>query len=336
MYRFFLYSLVLHIIIIITLLVFASFEPAPKKVQIKLLSLPKNNDTKKTPPSKSIPLVSPVVEKKIETKKESPKVKEKKSQEVNKLLEEVLQQNLKEKTIEKAITKKEVLVQNTNKPSNIKKTQTTPKKDIIPAPKLEVKEAPSIINSDNSFSNPYSNPVLPQDNKKVEDNPYDNPVIYEEIPQIKIPTLPEKQIPTIPIRKEIDVSMAKEDNLDVVLQSISNTNNDIMSEESLYLTENDKKALMNQMSQCLATLGYIREKDESVILLIEMQENAKIKDINVIRNNEIIHKGSLSNLESRIIYLFNSQKCSKLILPEGKFKYWQKFTIKLNLKGLFQ
>jgi hypothetical protein len=35
-----------------------------------------------------------------------------------------------------------------------------------------------------------------------------------------------------------------------------------------------------------------------------------------------------NNLETRVIYLFNNPKCSKLILPNGKFSYWQKFTIK--------
>lgn len=364
MYRFLLYSLILHLVIVALLFASTLFTPKPKHIQIQLALLPKNNNVKKAPPP-------PVEVSKPEPKKETPEEAKKREEKVAKLLDKVLQEDVAEKHIEKSVPQKEVSpelekikeppkeiskkVENkvSKQPEIIKNPQPKKnevKQEVAPVHKLQKKQelpvhipmqSPTVIDSK---PNPYANPVMPSEPVEVAkpiNNPYANPIIPVEDNSIVVhevapaPSLPQ----SIPKRKEVDVSSVKDESVSHDAIRITNDNsglsNDIMSSEAFYLSNNDKKALMNQMSQCLASLGMIRENNETVTLLIEMKEDAKIKDINVIKNNKIVPKSDLSNLESRILYLFNNPKCSKLILPEGKFNYWKKFTIKLNLKGLF-
>ena len=355
MYRFLLYSLILHSIIIAILFASQLFIPKPKNIKIQLAVLPKNNNVKKTIP--------PVEEPKIEEKKESAEEQQKKAEQAQKLLDNVLKEDIKEKTIEKTIIPKEVKPQPIAKESK-KSISKTPQEVIVekkqpqqkevapkqlPTPKMP-EPKPSILEKTTPKDtqkviqkteepSPYSNPVLPQNSKPKEPDPYANPVIPSEnifIPneEVIVPSLP----PVKPARKEFNISKDENVSTDAnrIINDSTGISNNIMSKEAFYLSDSDKRALMNQMSQCMASLGIIRENNESVTLLIEMKEDARIKDINVIKNNKIVPKSELNNLEARVIYLFNNPKCSKLILPEGKFSYWQKFTIKLNLKGLFE
>lgn len=345
MYRFLLYSLILHLIIITLLIVSDSFETPPKRIQIQLVSMTKNNETKKTQLTPT-PKAEKIEEKKEEPKlppKGDPKEEAKKEIEktvaVQKMLDKVLAEDIKEKNIEKSTPKVPLKAPKVETPKLQKKEQA-----LVADTPREVKE---------DTLDPYKNAVILKLPEKKEllteksNNPYDNPVIYDfpdnkkEITEDEkevqnIPSLPEKKAP---LRKEIDASSVKEDDLTGALSVIESGDDityDITSKESLYITDNDKRALMNQMSQCLASLGVIREKEETVILLIQMNRDSTIKEIDVLKDDKVVPKSLLSNVESRIIYLFNNPKCSKLILPEGKFQYWKKFTIKLNLKGLFE
>lgn len=349
MYRFLLYSLLLHVLIVAIVFVATLFTSKPENIKIQLAVLPKNSNVKE-------PTSSPKEIPKLEEKKETPEEAQKKTEAVQKLLDSVLKEDIQEKAIEKKVIpkeipqkesfqKKEVTPEEQPVPSSkVLENKSQPQKqDIMPLPAKN--DAPKVQEQAiTKIPSPYDAPVMPKENlvqiPQPQNNPYANPIIPNE--SIQNQAIQLEQTPSLqavkPKRKEIDFS--KDSDVGVEANSItkdsSGISNNIMSNEAFYLSSDDKKALMNQMSVCLASLGIVRENTESVTLLIEMQEDAKIKNINVIKNNKVVPKKELSNLETRVIYLFNNPKCAKIILPKGKFSYWQKFTIKLNLKGLFE
>jgi hypothetical protein len=321
MSRFILVSLVLHILLFAVVLGFSFYSPKPKTIQIKLASLPPAASVKKVAPP-----AAPVVDEK--------KVEEKKAVEVQKSVDSFLKADVQEKVIEKTI----------EKPAPIKPApQPAPKTPIptptlppIPAPTPSPIPTPTPVPVIDNTPNPYLNPVAPTQppvQAQVQENPYTNPILPQQPAEAPTPAQPTPQLP--PVRKTVDVSAAKDDNLGDVVDTIANMPTDIMSSENYSMSDADKKALSNQISQCMASLGVVRENTESITLMFTMRENAKIKDINVIKNNKIVPVAQQSNLENRVIYLFNNPKCATLVLPQGKFTYWQKFTIKINLKGLF-
>lgn len=375
MYRFLLYSLLLHVLIVAIVFVATLFTSKPENIKIQLAVLPKNSNVKEpTSSPKEIPkleekketpeeaqkkteavqklldsvLKEDIQEKAIEKKvipKEIPKeIKSEPIKEVPKILPKynAVQKEIPQK---ESFQKKEVTPEEQPVPSSkVLENKSQPQKqDIMPLPAKN--DAPKVQEQAiTKIPSPYDAPVMPKENlvqiPQPQNNPYANPIIPNE--SIQNQAIQLEQTPSLqavkPKRKEIDFS--KDSDVGVEANSItkdsSGISNNIMSNEAFYLSSDDKKALMNQMSVCLASLGIVRENTESVTLLIEMQEDAKIKNINVIKNNKVVPKKELSNLETRVIYLFNNPKCAKLILPKGKFSYWQKFTIKLNLKGLFE
>ncbi|MCL2567649.1 MAG: hypothetical protein FWE18_06130 [Alphaproteobacteria bacterium] len=337
MLRFILISLGLHILLAAIVLGFSFYTPKPKTIQIKLASLPTPNNTKKNMP--------PLIDEK--------KAEQEKTVEVQKLLDSVLKEDIQEKVIEKAVEEAPALPKpkTSQKQEQLLKealpsvvpTQMPPPapKPVVPSPIAPIPKqnnAPIVSPQNNQVypkedsSNPYLNSVMPQESKAEvkpilpDNNPYLNPVAPTE----------ENKKPSLPPRKTIDVSAAKDDNMSAVVSSIAEMPADILSKDNYSLSDADKKALSNQISQCLSSLGLVRENTETINLVFSMAENAKIKEINVLRGDKIVPPKELSNLENRVIYLFNNPKCATLILPQGKFTYWQKFTIKINLKGLFE
>jgi hypothetical protein len=348
MARFLVISLALHILLFAAVLGFSFYEPKPKTIQIKLASLPVPNNVKKNTP----PPASAIDEKKVEAKKTA---------EVQKLLDSVLKEDIQEKVIEKSIEEAPKIpaaaaVKPNETPALVKKPQPAPAvpsvvptqmpptpAPVVPAPIIAAPITPMPIAPTPKENNA---PIIsPQNNQayKMDDTP--NPYLSPVVPQAQLPALEEapaqqqaaeSKTPALPPRKIIDVSSAKDDDINAAVSTITEMPADILSKENYSLSDSDKKALSNQISQCLASLGDMRENTETINLMFTMQADAKIKNISVLRGDKVIPPNQQSNLENRVLYLFNSPKCATLILPQGKFTYWQKFTIKINLKGFFE
>ncbi|MDR0483815.1 MAG: hypothetical protein LBH40_00855 [Alphaproteobacteria bacterium] len=348
MLRFLILSLVLHVFLFAIVLGFSFYSPKPKTIQITLATLPKTNNVKKES--------ALAVDEK--------KVAEKKTAEVQELLDSVLKEDIQEKVIEKAVEEtpkpqpapvaiksqpKSQVVPKSNIPSDlqdikpkeqqtqaVKPTPTITSKEsvapVLPVPQLAMPQPNPVDNT----PNPYLNAVAPQEEpqpkeEEVSPSPYNNPVMPNvEQKSAELPT------PKLPARKIIDVSSAKDDNLKDVVSSISDTATDIMSDENHSMSDSEKQALSNQIAQCVAPAIELRDDIKSISLIFSMGIDAKIKDIQIVRDNKIISHNNWSNLEKRVISLFNNPKCATLILPQGKFNYWQKFTMKINLRGFFE
>jgi len=105
--------------------------------------------------------------------------------------------------------------------------------------------------------------------------------------------------------------------------------------EELDLSDADKQILAKNLSNCVASLPAIREHDEVLFLSFTINEDAIIENVDIIRNNQKVPQEQLSNLEQRVVSIFHSKACSKLLLPPNGFKIWHKFSVKLRLEGFF-
>lgn len=105
--------------------------------------------------------------------------------------------------------------------------------------------------------------------------------------------------------------------------------------EELDLSDADKQALAKNLSNCVAGLPAIREKDEVLFLSFKINEDAIVENVDIIRNNQKVPQEQLSNLEQRVVAIFQSKACSKLLLPPNDFRLWHEFSVKLRLEGFF-
>lgn len=103
----------------------------------------------------------------------------------------------------------------------------------------------------------------------------------------------------------------------------------------LDLSDADKQILAKNLSNCVAGLPAIREHDEVLFLSFTINEDAIIENVDIIRNNQKVPKEQLNNLEQRVVSIFQSKACSKLILPPDGFNIWHEFSVKLRLEGFF-
>ncbi|UQY80586.1 hypothetical protein HAV_00791 [Candidatus Hepatincola sp. Av] len=105
--------------------------------------------------------------------------------------------------------------------------------------------------------------------------------------------------------------------------------------EDLDLSDADKQILAKNLSNCVASLPAIREHDEVLFLSFTINEDAIVENVDIIRNNQKVPQEQLSNLEQRVVSIFHSKACSKLLLPPNGFTIWHKFSVKLRLEGFF-
>lgn len=110
-------------------------------------------------------------------------------------------------------------------------------------------------------------------------------------------------------------------------------NQDILSYNSA-LNNNEKRILSGQIKQCWIANNYIKDKDVSIFVKFNMNEDKTIKNlsVDVFNINNIDEKENIINTVHKI---FNDPFCNELMLPDGKFSKWKTFSIKLNLKGFF-
>jgi hypothetical protein len=114
----------------------------------------------------------------------------------------------------------------------------------------------------------------------------------------------------------------------------SNQNSQDLSSEESELTKDEKNILSSQIKQCWVAAQYIKDKNIEIVVHFTMNENRTIKDFNIDILN-ITNTDEINSIKNNLNKIFTNTDCKKLLLPNEKFSYWKKFSIKLNLKGFF-
>lgn len=259
---------------------------------------------------------------------------------------------------QKPVTKIQVSLVN-SVPNTTKETKTkavhskveTPKKPLrkfhnIIIKNFKAKEtAPKIVNNKEVIKKKKNIPIKKQ-LAKTNTMPTNSRPITSKSVKNKVITLTDKVNSKETNNKNPNSELAKPLIKKDSLPTLNSVTNEVTEEsiiekdipkdlEELDLSDADKQILAKNLSNCVASLPAIREHDEVLFLSFTINEDAIVENVDIIRNNQKVPQEQLSNLEQRVVAIFHSKACSKLLLPPNGFTIWHKFSVKLRLEGFF-
>ncbi len=318
MNKYFIYSLAIHIVAVAIFVSLSSLNPSPSVIKITLATLPPLKQNLPIPKETNIPKELPV-----EEKIEKP--------------QQIIQQPIeKPKLASKPQTKGDF--SDKNKPTTTKDVRNNTKiNDFLQNDQPKAKK----IITTKKFEPKINNPPA---KKTIDIKPAVATIKNEQIETLPAPLNNNQQNKEDSQNAQPKKVFSKENIKDATFDNflgkagseIADLPNDILKENNVYISDSEKNTIKDQISKCVGYVAEVKDQKSTIILQFDMHEDRTIKNVNVLRDKKVVAKAELSNFESRVIHLFNDNNCKMLLLPQDKYSYWKRFTIKINLRGFFE